>query len=122
MDEKILKRKKIDIRKRNRKYLLYTLILIGVTFFTHSYYLKIAELKVEKKNIMNGEIFAINRSFREREEFFYRDENYLKYHSSLKKEWEIESEGVKFYGKSEAKEQEYNLASTYESTKSSTAN
>ncbi|MGL4403355.1 MAG: hypothetical protein ACRCTS_06515 [Fusobacteriaceae bacterium] len=117
MNEKILKRK-----KRNRKTLFYTLVFLGVTFFTHSYYLKIVEARESKKDIINSEIFSVNNSFLSREEFFYSDEEYLKKHTFLKKEWESEYEGVKFYGKSESKEQKYNLASTYETPKSPTAN
>ncbi|MGL4254024.1 MAG: hypothetical protein ACRCR2_08275 [Fusobacteriaceae bacterium] len=109
-------------KKRNRKLLLYTLIFSVVTFFTHSYYLKIAELKEKKKEIVNREIFSVEKSFLNREEFFYKDKEYLKNHAFLKKEWESEYEGVKFYGKSESKGQKYNLASTYETAKSTATN
>lgn len=117
MDEKIIKR-----RKKNRKNLLYTLIFSVVTFFTYSHYIKLNEIKEEKKTFVMGEIFSVNKSFLKREEFFYKNEEYLKKHSFLKKEWGQENKGVKFYGKSEDKEQKYNLASAYESSKSPTTN
>lgn len=117
MREEILKRK-----KRNRKILLYSVIFIGITTMTHKYYGKTQELIAKKSEIINGEIFSVNRSFLEREKAFYKDEEYKRKHSLLKKEWEREYEGVKFHGQSESKEQKYNLASTYESFKTPATN
>lgn len=117
MNEKILKRK-----KRNRKLLLYTFLFFIATFFTQGYWKKIEELREAKKEVIDSEMFSVDNSFLNREEFFYKDEEYLKKHAFLKKEWEAEYEGVKFYGKSESKGQKYNLASTYETSKSTTAN
>lgn len=104
MDEKkrkdeMIKRRKI--RQRNRKYLFYTTVFIAINIFTYSYYGKTEKLKEEKQNIINSEIFSVNRSFLDRKELFYKDEEYLKNHTFLKKEWEREYKGVKFYGKSE---------------------
>lgn len=117
MNEKILKRK-----KRNRKLLLYIFLFSIVAFFTQGYWEKISELREAKKEVINSEMFSVDNSFLNREEFFYRDEDYLKKHAFLKKEWEAEYEGVKFYGKSESKEQKYSLASTNESPKTSAVN
>ncbi|MGL5963369.1 MAG: hypothetical protein ACRCZ9_03020 [Fusobacteriaceae bacterium] len=117
MNKNILKRK-----KKNRKIITFMFIFFVINFFTYNYYLKLVELKKQKNEVKSSEIFLVSKSFLNREEFFYKDKEYLKNHSILKKEWETEYEGVKFYGQSESKEQKYNAKSTYNGSKTPTNN
>lgn len=116
IDKKKFSKETIVRKKRNRKYLAYSVFLAIIMTFIYKNYTKLAELKYEKAVSMEKEKIVVNNSFLARNEKFYLDEIYLRDRTFLEKEWEKEHRGVKFYGKPEIKKQEYYTAAAHESS------
>lgn len=116
IDKKKFSKETIARKKRNRKYLAYSVFLAIIMTFIYKNYTKLAELKYEKAVSMEKEKIVVNNSFLARNEKFYLDEIYLRDRTFLEKEWEKEHRGVKFYGKPEIKKQEYYTAAAHESS------
>lgn len=118
IDETKFSREIVARKRRNRKILLYTVVLSVLMSFFYKNYLKLEVLKYEQSVSMNKEMIVVNNSFLARNGNFYSDEQYLKQHDRLNKEWEREQGGIKFYGKSEGARQEHYTISAHETSES----